>query len=359
MEENVSTDVKVTAFPDTTSAHDILHSKDIVPEVLIWSITFLLVLISVGGTFGNLLIVLSVYKYKKLRTIPNLYVLSLAICDLVVCFFLIPYRIYSCWHKEDTKGCTFVAYFSFALLPLSILNMTAVAFNRFILVTKSRELYSRMYSIRNVNISIVLIWIICFSLSTPPFAGFGEYGYNKKLGSCLFVDGDWTTYWFVQSMGNFVTALPSMNLTLYIYVKIMLNLRERRRKINVENKPGIMDVTQVQTLQSVSFAVENNTQSQITSQTGGMQKLRQKQRDRNMKVVLNMFIVWFTFVCCWIPIIILYMVDVYSRVSATVYHILMTFAMLNSSLNPAIYAGMNRTFRKAFINLIRCRDNEI
>ena len=339
-----TSDVSLTTIIEATSNGDYSHrhTEENVHNTWIVLITFVILTLSIVGSLGNLLIMLSLRKYRKLRTIPNLYVLSLSVCDFIVCFIMMPYRAYSAWYKEQTRGCEAVAYFTFSVLILSMANMTIVALNRFILVTKSSQLYSRIYSIRNVNISIVVMWLICFFMSLLPFAGFGRYGYNKKMGMCLFVDGDWGTYWFVQVIGNLVTAFPCLNFTLFIYVKIMLNLRGRGREMHTVNVPGDM---------SIQPATQNKQEVGI-----GVTQLKQKQRDRNMKVILNMFIVWFTFVCCWLPVITLFMVDVQNKVSATAYHILMTFAMFNSSLNPVIYAGMNRTFRKAFINLIQCRD---
>ena len=347
-----TSDVSLTTITEATSNSDNSITEENVHNTWIVLITLVVVPLSIVGSFGNLLIMLSLRKYRKMRTIPNLYVLSLSVCDFIVCFIMMPYRAYSAWYKDQTRGCEAVAYFTFSVLILSMVNMTIVALNRYILVTKSSQLYSRIYTIRNVNISIVVMWLICFFMSLLPFAGFGRYGYNKKMGMCLFVDGDLGTYWFVQVIGHLVTAFPCLNFTLFIYVKIMLNLRGRGRKMHTVNVPGNMSI---QPAKSVSLTVDNTTQNK--QEVGiGVTQLKQKQRDRNMKVILNMFIVWFTFVCCWLPVITLFMVDVQNNVSATAYHILMTFAMFNSSLNPVIYAGMNRTFRKAFINLIQCRD---
>lgn len=52
--------------------------------------TVLLGIIFVLSTFGNLLVCLAFYKNRRLRSITNFYVLSLAVADLTVAIFAFP-----------------------------------------------------------------------------------------------------------------------------------------------------------------------------------------------------------------------------------------------------------------------------
>ena len=64
----------------------------------------LLVVINAMVIFGNILVILSVYVSKKLRTSTNYYIVSLAVADLLVGIAVIPYSLtleVNCFRGQD------------------------------------------------------------------------------------------------------------------------------------------------------------------------------------------------------------------------------------------------------------------
>lgn len=67
---------------------------------------------------------------------------------------------------------------------------------------------------------------------------------------------------------------------------------------------------------------------------------------------------FFTFVFCWAPFFVLNILfaawpDVY--VPDRIVSICLWLGYVSSTINPIIYTIFNRTFRAAFIRLLRCR----
>ena len=93
--------------------------------------TVLLGIIFVLSSFGNLLVCLAFYKNRRLRSITNFYVLSLAVADLTVAIFAFPSVIVASglrkWPFSD-GSCQFSGFATSYLFMVSlcILALTSI-----------------------------------------------------------------------------------------------------------------------------------------------------------------------------------------------------------------------------------------
>ena len=140
---------------------------------------------SIFGTIGNIITIVAVITTKELQTIPNYYVTSLAFADLGVCFILMPISIVTYTYAIPHWLCQIIGYFNLLSTFVSIIHLGLIAVNRYILICQSKDVYNRIYSTRNVCISIVGSWIFVFLIYSLPFFGFGSYGYNPFHGVCI------------------------------------------------------------------------------------------------------------------------------------------------------------------------------
>ena len=98
----------------------------------------LLSLISLCAVFGNSLVIISVYCNRKLRTITNCFVVSLATADLMVGLLVLPLSI-----KVEITGtwglgvilCDMWITFDVMLCTASILNLCCISLDRFFAIT--------------------------------------------------------------------------------------------------------------------------------------------------------------------------------------------------------------------------------
>ena len=80
---------------------------------------------------------------------------------------------------------------------------------------------------------------------------------------------------------------------------------------------------------------------------------------KEMKVVITVFLVNWTFILCWLP----HMVGIFCLAltqgacpwPSRYFAITTNLAMLNSACNPLIYSLTNKSYRRAFKKLFRCR----
>ena len=117
--------------------------------------TFLIIMysaISVVGIFGNLLTILSILLNKKLRSIPNVYICNLAFADLIVCAVISTFSAYLLTVdplRVSAIMCQFIGALTPALLGKTLLGLTAIAVNRYILLEKETNFQYQMETFFN------------------------------------------------------------------------------------------------------------------------------------------------------------------------------------------------------------------
>ncbi|CAF1060662.1 unnamed protein product [Brachionus calyciflorus] len=135
-------------------------------------IIFLLVIIL--GFFGNFLVVWTVLVNKHMRTSNNLFILNLAISDLTLCVFSIPFNVYKTLRHTWEFGeflCKFAPFFQATNVFVSTMSITAIALDRYVNIVcamKVRQSNSVLNSYGPIAI-LIFIWVFAFILSSPLF----------------------------------------------------------------------------------------------------------------------------------------------------------------------------------------------
>lgn len=330
-----------------------------VPTELTLFLKCFMSMVAVLGTFGNILTIISITTNKALRTAPNAYVINLALTDLAVCSILIPVSISFYDGPPSDILCQLIGYPNLVCMVTSIFNMSLVALNRYIVVCRSRDLYAKIYTKRNITISCVASWIITAICFSPPFFGLGTYGYNVKFGTCIFITNDPETYWMIFSFGDSTIIFPTLFITLFCYVNIMLKFRSSQKKVGGMGA-GTVSVAAENQTQMVDLDDDKpavNTVTKPAEPTGAQAMKDQKEKEarkKTMNVIKSLFTIWITFLSFWMPLILTYKIDYYSSLPNGVYHIFYALAQSNSTLNFLIYAMTNRNFREAYKRTLTC-----
>jgi hypothetical protein len=108
-----------------------LNSKlsDLEEKILI--VIFLSVIIM--GLFGNILVISTVLINKHMKTSSNLFILNLAISDLTLCVFSIPFMTYKTLKHTWIFGeflCRLAPFFQASNVFVSTMSITAIALDR-------------------------------------------------------------------------------------------------------------------------------------------------------------------------------------------------------------------------------------
>ncbi|CAF3402698.1 unnamed protein product [Rotaria socialis] len=197
---------------------------------------FALIFFPIFTIFGNVLVVVSVYREKSLHTITNYFVVSLAISDITVAAVVMPFAIYlefnRVWELSE-RLCDFWVASDCMACTASILNLVAIAVDRYIAVTKPLK-YARHKNSKRVAIMIVIVWLVSFFIALPIVSGVNKSdvaAYPRVPHQCAFFNNKFLIF---SSLGSFF--IPCI-IIFAIYYRIFMVIMARARKNRKQWRP--------------------------------------------------------------------------------------------------------------------------
>ncbi|CAF1059059.1 unnamed protein product [Adineta ricciae] len=221
--DNIQTKISslITPQADTVEANSVNY----------WA--FALILFPLFTIFGNVLVVISVYREKSLHTITNYFVVSLAISDITVAAVVMPFAIYleynRVWELSD-RLCDFWVASDCMACTASILNLVAIAVDRYIAVTKPLK-YARHKNPKRVSIMIVIVWVISFVIALPIVGGANKSDvadYPRVSDQCAFFNNKFLIF---SSLGSFfIPCIIIFAIYYRIFAVIMAQAKKNRKQ---------------------------------------------------------------------------------------------------------------------------------
>ncbi|CAD7012965.1 unnamed protein product [Ceratitis capitata] len=137
------------------------------PETYI--ITVLFALIFIVGVLGNGTLVIIFFRHRSMRNIPNTYILSLALADLLVIVICVPLAgiVYTqeMW-KFGAEMCRVSECFKDISIGVSVFTLTALSGERYCaIVNPLRKLQTKPLTVFTAS----MIWLLAILLATPSF----------------------------------------------------------------------------------------------------------------------------------------------------------------------------------------------
>lgn len=159
------------------------------PAVLSTAV-FTLVFIIVGLP-SNLLIILSILWQHLYKEPTYILFLNLAITDLLVCILVMPFTVMSGFvgsyilGDSDGSRCkwcmTAVIFVTLSLVSLHTLALMSL--DRFIFIKLPMK-YHRVVTVRKSVCCVMVLWVLCISVSLCPVLGFGDVSFGLSIASC-------------------------------------------------------------------------------------------------------------------------------------------------------------------------------
>lgn len=285
---------------------------------------------------GNSLVVSAVVCFRRLRSVTNYFVVSLAIADLTVAVFVMPYsllfEIYGEW-RFGWVFCYFWISCDVTCCTASILHLCVISLDRYLAITGPLSYHRRMSKLRAMAM-IISVWICSVAISFLPiflgwFADHSQVQLYADTTDCgLYVN---KVYAVISSATSFYIPLLVM---LCVYFKIFRIAQSQAREI-----------------QRLETAVESSDPSNM--------RLRRKSRKfkKDFKAIRTLGTLMGVFCVSWLPFFLMYVIMPFCSSCHFPSSLVATITWLgyiNSSLNPCIYTFLNRDFRIAFRKLITC-----
>ena len=120
-----------------------------------------MIALNIISLLGNILVCLSVYRNNRLRTTTNLYIIALAVSDLIAATLVMPpatgFLITGRWPFGET-ACQIHAYFGLFAVYVSPVTMGLTALNRYTRICKSDQQYNLFISKKKSLIFLGFSW---------------------------------------------------------------------------------------------------------------------------------------------------------------------------------------------------------
>ena len=300
-------------------------------EFSIWTKTLLFAMINVLAFFGNLLTCYVVYRNRRLRTIPNMFVIALAVSDILISSCCMPFTVATLFLGRWIFGETFCRINGFAVLTFAVASihcMGVIAISRYFCVVKP-ERYLVLFKKEKICLYIACAWFAALVGSVPPLF-FERGGFEFKLGKGMCL------YTFESDIGytlflGFVSITAPLTLIAICYAKVF-------RAVSRSNR--------------------------VFSEESDFPRLRANVEEA--KVTKTLLAVLVGFVSCWLPIFVIDTTDAMRGDDTWPRGVYISYAFLlytSSTINPVIYGVMNkqlgREYKDIFSKILRFRHQNI
>lgn len=254
------------------------------------------ILSSVVGTIGNSLVIATVYTNKSLQIIPNFWLASMAVADLMVTALGQPLLI-AFWGLHVNRECNEPVSETFRVVgnmscSASVLHLCFISIDRCLVIVRPVQ-SKAIRTLKRFKLALLIAWIV------PVIYGVLRMSVIKKA----------TSYFTV------IAAAICYLTIICCYTLIIFKVWNR-------------DVVRSHARQSASQLVER-------------------------RVTVTVAIVVIVFTICWIPL--MYLRSAYAQSNVGVaYNWARTLALSNSAMNPWIYCLRMEAFLTNYKRLLKC-----
>lgn len=276
---------------------------------------------------GNILVPLVVFKAQSMRKAVNLFIVNMAISDLLITIVYMP-RVVSVllagypWLSKGLAGlvfCKLVYFVHETALSVSIFSAVCISGERFLAVV--RPLKTRTRSNKLARILIIVTWIVSLSMRIPILLANEILENNGKTYCVFFLDtvfwpGSTAVYHKLNLIGMYATPLGVM---VILYSATLFTLKNR-------NRPGNR------------IALKTTVQpSDVT----------------NRKVSRMVLMVLTAFLLCWMLYFVVAVMESYNiDILCDVHYFRLFLAHFNCALTPVFYGIFSENYRREFKNIL-------
>ncbi|XP_053180910.1 opsin 4xb [Scomber japonicus] len=306
------------------------HKVD-VPDHAHYIVAIFVFVIGTLGITGNALVMFAFYSNKKLRNLPNYFIMNLAVSDFLMAFTQSPIFFINCIYKDwvfGEMGCKMYAFCGALFGIASMINLLAISIDRYVVITKPLQAI-HWSSKRRTTLAIVMVWLYSLAWSLAPLVGWSSYIPEGLMTSCTW---DYVTYTlanrsYTMMLCCFVFFIP-LGIISYCYVFMFLAIRNTTREVE---KLG----------------------TQVRKST----LIQQKSIRSEWKLAKIAFVVIVVYVLSWSPYACVTLIswaghaNILSPYSKAVPAII---AKASTIYNPFIYAIIHNKYRKTLADKVPC-----
>ena len=301
--------------------------------------TAFLILIMVVTFLGNFMVCLTVYLHRRLRTVTNYFIVSLAVSDLLISVLSLPFRIHQTMHNSawclGYEICLTWIIIDLICSCASICNLAAISVDRYIAIVHPFR-YHELMTTRVAWAIIGIVWIYSVTWAALSSFNWTNPGEEHFITHLMCRKSDKIFYTVVTAFDFYLPLL--IVLVMYGFVfRVAMN--------------------QARAVASLQPVGNNNRDGR--GRRFSINIVKEVKAAKTLAIVIGAFII------CWFPFFTFLLISLWNlkllqppRLSQEAIKglrgtFLFVLPIINSTLNPIIYAMFNRDFRAAFYRLMQ------
>ena len=284
--------------------------------------------IDMAAFFGNLMVLIAAGRNADLRrTIPNIYIITLALSDFLMSITGVPFTAASvmCGRWPFSHfACQFQGFCVLLLCAVSLQSLALTAINRYYRIARSRAQYNKIFTLKSTKHMIAILWVMAVFAPLPYILADHKFFFHPGKGFCAH-DTESLLKGYGAFLVLFYVTIPLLIIVI-CYTKVFITVRKHNANMHhrqgAEAKPARLTVEEI----DLTYTL--------------------------ICVVLG-------FLICWTPVVTVDIIDfmngdwLLSRPSYLAYS---CFGYASAAVNPIIYGIRNRAFRKEYRNILTsCR----
>lgn len=289
--------------------------------------------IIVAAIIGNTLVCVATILNPNLRkATTSLFILSLAVSDLVTAILTIPFDVYvilanGLWF-HGKAACTIWTTAYLLTIPTSNLTLLVLSIDRYMTLSaplnqfRGRQAMTR----RRILFYIAALWIYTLVCALLPHTGWKIWRLEPTnvIGDICIFNGS-HLYNILVSVLHFI--VPGLAMCV-IYLMIYYQIRRHSRSVRPIDSP-----------------VSQSTQANLLLQ-------------RNIRAAKRIAVIVIVFLLNWVPYSILSIIGnlcnrCLVKIPYEVFYVTLMTGYLNTALNPVLYSFNNRNFMDSYKRLYR------
>lgn len=314
---------------------------------------FAMLFVIVASILGNLLVIVSVMRHRKLRVITNYFVVSLALADMLVAMVAMTFNasvqltgrwmfgslMCDIWNSTDV-------YFSTA----SILHLCCISVDRYYAIVKPLK-YPINMTKKVVAVMLLNTWLSPAIISFLPIR-MGWYSTEDHLEYLSHHPEvcDFKVNKFYALLSSSISFWIPCTIMIFTYLAIFREANRQEKAMHLRQGNAMLMHRNSREIP------HDNGMTHPGHGTPSRDRSISKMK-REHKAARTLGIIMGVFILCWLPFFLWYVsVSVCGEACYCpdeVVALLFWIGYFNSTLNPLIYAYFNRDFREAFRSTLR------
>ncbi|KAI9556585.1 NPFG-protein-coupled receptor [Daphnia sinensis] len=302
------------------------------------------------GTIGNSLVVYVVARQPAMRTARNVFVVNLAISDLLLCLITMPLtlmeiRSYTWPLGNSPVSCKMVGSLQAVSIFVSTLSITAIALDRYQLIVYPTK---KSFQLTGALLALAGIWTLGVVLALPLFIVRTLQHHDIPIPNSPITSVDYCLEEWPNERGRSLYSIGSI-LIQYALPIITVSVAHAR----ICNKLQVRMASMSHQQQQSTRQPPSVTNGQQTPNDSSARAVAREEKLRKTNTLLVAIAIIFTI--CWLPMntfnVVVDTWNVFGDDTETmliVYAVCHMVGMSSACANPLLYGWLNDNFRKEF-----------